>query len=289
MGLVALTLRRRALMDLFSRAMRAHVLAQACIVLLAYLDLSASSFYVGHSNTAGGRKRIPFQMMPTMEMRYGPSRGAIEAGDTPGINLLYSSTSRGGSDNLIHSDSNSAHSRETHVGDFQSRLIHLIVFIVQAALPILAALIGQYIAAQRLAWLARRTIVSRQNSLNHKNKLEKSKLEKSSPPALKQTNTTTTTTTTSATRYESNALPSLSSTFPAETLSIRLSSEANASLPIRSGSIGSRGAKRTTMHSRSLSQPMHMLNTTFLEKRASQEGTNSVLSLPFSESPPSQD
>lgn len=276
MGLVALILRRRALMDLFSRAMRAHVLAQACIVLLAYLDLSASSFYVGHSNSSGGRKRIPFQMVPTMEMRYGPSRGAIEAGDTPGINLLYSSTSRGGADNLILSDSSSFHSRDTHVGDFQSRLIHLIVFVVQAALPILAALIGQYIIAQRLAWLARRTtIASRQNSLNYKDKMAKF-----SPPTLTEQESSTTTT--SARRYESKTLPP-SSTFSAESLSLRLNSEINI-LPMGGSSRGTRRSK----HSRSLSQPLHLLHNASLE-RTSLDGNNSVLSIPLSESPPNQD
>lgn len=44
-------------------------------------------------------------------------------------------------------------------------MTHLIVFIVQAAVPIVMILVGQYVVAQRLAWLARQGGLSRQGSL----------------------------------------------------------------------------------------------------------------------------
>lgn len=185
LGLGALFLRRRALMDLSSRAMRAHVLAQALIVMLAYLDLSASSIYSSSSptqdpNTASHR----FPMVPTMEMRFGPVRRAREAGQ--GVNLAFgsamrTSTNQDGSDSstlgnaaslastsILQTVSGCARSsmtaHDTHVGDWRSRFTHLIVFIAQAAIPIAVVFIGQYVVAQRLAQYARRGCLSRQNS-----------------------------------------------------------------------------------------------------------------------------
>ncbi|UZJ57540.1 hypothetical protein CBS101457_006860 [Exobasidium rhododendri] len=245
MGLSALVLRRRALMDLFSRAMRAHVLAQACIVLLAYLDLSASSFYLS-SEATKGKSRARFQMVPSMEMRFGPVNSPIQAGDTPGINLLYSKGSSAASSGV---DSSSAHAHDTHVGDFQSRLIHLIVFLVQAALPILAILIGQYMVAQRLAWLARRTSPSRQNSMNKQ-------LEKSSPPPTNRHSTP-------RRPYKTRALPTLNTSTTTDRLPSWLAREPNVtphlpSAPLPNG-VRDRSLPRYGGHTRSISQPLDIV------------------------------
>ncbi|MCO5549759.1 hypothetical protein L7F22_003232 [Adiantum nelumboides] len=162
-ALTALMFRRRAWMDLFSRAMRAHVLAQALIVLLAYLDLSASSLYSHGSGKDGdsSEQQNRFRMVPTMEMRFGPLYRAIEAGDGPGVNLAHhkDSAGHGGMSN------SSIHAHDSSVGDWRSRLTYFVVFIVQAAGPIIMVLVGQYIVAQRLAILARQGSLSRQSSV----------------------------------------------------------------------------------------------------------------------------
>lgn len=273
MGLIALILRRRALMDLFSRAMRAHVLAQACIVLLAYLDLSASSFYVDQSDEVkGSGHRDSFRMIPTMEMRFGPARGALQAGDTPGINLLYSTLGRGTVEKMDNSD----HAHDSHVGDMKSRCIHLIVFLVQAALPILVMLIGQYIVAQRLAWLARRISVSRQSS--------SSRLSEKSSPSLSRRST-------AIRRYDSKTLPSSGSAANGK-LMTQLAKELNAApiSPINSrlGKSASLSTSRPKSHNRSLSQPLEMLmGSSTTERKSFSDDT--ILKAPLSDSPPSLD
>ena len=228
-------------MDLFSRAMRAHVLAQAGIVLLAYLDLSASSFYISQSSDSPrGRAAAAFRMVPTMEMRFGPAHSPLQAGDSPGISLLYSSgylyTGMGSSQS-----SSSAHAHDTHVGDFQSRLTHLVVFVVQAALPIIAILVGQYMVAQRLAWLARRTCVSRQNSIN---KQQQQQHDKAASPRSR------------AGLYESKTLPP---SFAAERLSSQLARDPSRRTKARLPSAGS-GAGGHPLHARSLSQPLDLVH-----------------------------
>lgn len=168
-ALAALMFRRRAWMDLFSRAMRAHVLAQALIVLLAYLDLSASSLYSHGSGKDDDvlEQQNRFRMVPTMEMRFGPLYRATEAGDGPGVNLAHHKHS---GDHGAMSDS-SIHAHDSSVGDWRSRLIYSVVFVVQAAGPIILVLVGQYIIAQRLAILARQGSLSRQSSVRQHSEL----------------------------------------------------------------------------------------------------------------------
>jgi hypothetical protein len=282
-------------MDLFSRAMRAHVLAQACIVLMAYLDLSASSLYVSSTDSLRRSRRVPFQMMPTMEMRFGPNRGPFEAGDTPGINLLYSKASRPPPDGFAASSGSSIHSHDTHVGDFQSRLTHLIVFIVQAALPIVAILIGQYLVAQRLAWLARRTSASRQNSCSVKNKADRS-----NPPDIARRSTLPK----NLSRYTYNNKTLPSSSLSSERLSSRLAAvdfrSASVSVPgtasssttttTTSSSNSSRPNARPFKHSRSFSQPLDFLSGSHSATEPSPSDLRtSFFSLPLTESPPVED
>ncbi|PWN34514.1 uncharacterized protein FA14DRAFT_31170 [Meira miltonrushii] len=162
-ALTALMFRRRAWMDLFSRAMRAHVLAQALIVLLAYLDLSASSLYSHGSGKDGdsSEQQNRFRMVPTMEMRFGPFNRATEAGDGPGVHFAHHKESAG----LAGMSNSSIHAHDSSVGDWRSRLTYFVVFVVQAAGPIIMVLVGQYIIAQRLAILARQGTLSRQSSV----------------------------------------------------------------------------------------------------------------------------
>lgn len=186
-ALVALLTRKRALMDLSSRAMRAHVLAQGVIVVLAYLDLSASSIYAAGNDVTyrshGAPSKQRFRMLPSMEMRFGPLNTPFEAGwlatATRGgdNNVLASTTSSSASSaaSIAHAaamarlaaaaSDDSLHAHDTHVGDWRSRLTHLVVFLVQGAAPLVMILVGQYIVGQRLAGLARNGSLSRQSSL----------------------------------------------------------------------------------------------------------------------------
>lgn len=138
-------------MDLSSRAMRAHVLAQVLIVLFAYFDLSSSSFY---ARSRSDRPSRPFRLMPSMEMRFGPTHDPIDAGLAPGASLLMSA----------QLGEAQIHAHDTEVGNLSSRLTHLIVFLVQAAAPILLALYVQYSVAHALGVLARSSSLSRRTS-----------------------------------------------------------------------------------------------------------------------------
>lgn len=140
-------------MDLSSRAMRAHVLAQMLIVVFAYLDLSSSSLYVRTRSTSDRTSRR-FRLMPSMAMRFGPTHDPIDAGLAPGASLLTS----------VALGDAQLHAHDTEVGNLSSRMTHLVVFVVQAAAPILLALYAQYSVAHALGILARSANLSRRAS-----------------------------------------------------------------------------------------------------------------------------
>jgi hypothetical protein len=146
MGAAAVGLRRRNLMDLFSRAMRAHVLAQALIALLAFLDLSASASYV-RTTAFGGASTWVMDLVPSMQTRFGPLGAPFDAGTAPAASLLAAAHASQGAAQV--------HAHDTAVGGLTSRVTHLIIFVAQAAAPLLLTLWAQYAVARTLGFLAR--------------------------------------------------------------------------------------------------------------------------------------
>ncbi|CEH18603.1 hypothetical protein CBOM_05327 [Ceraceosorus bombacis] len=157
LGLAALLARRRAVMDLFSRAMRAHVLLQGIIALLAFLDLSASASYV-RKGAFGGAHFWVMELIPSMQSRFGPWSSIWDASTAPAAALLSEAAHASQGEAQIH-----AH--DTSVGSLSSRFTHFIIFLAQAAVPLVLALWAQFHLARALGLLARSPTLRRSGSV----------------------------------------------------------------------------------------------------------------------------
>ncbi|PWN48468.1 hypothetical protein IE53DRAFT_389338 [Violaceomyces palustris] len=131
-GLFAQILSNSTLMDASSRLIKAHVLVQAMIAIVAFKDLSASASYPRASSA------------PTPSFHHPSSSSARS---------LLGGFSRTDGEGLVWSAALSPH--ETSVGSFRNWIIYLIVFMVQAAFPILVTLAAQYRLAIALSILSR--------------------------------------------------------------------------------------------------------------------------------------
>lgn len=130
-------------MDLVSRGIRAHVLAQGCVALIALKDLAASARY--------GKLE---DLQDETSIRFGKF---FKTAQTQAQDLLVSAyQSNQGLQIRSYTESESAsHAHDTQVGRLSSQLTYLAVFISQAAIPILVLMVLQYTVGRRLATLVR--------------------------------------------------------------------------------------------------------------------------------------
>lgn len=146
-------------MDLASRGIRAHVLAQACVALMALKELASTARYetlefdkqdiISDSLLSASR--------PTSSMKFGKLFQSAQDKAQDVILSAYHHQSHPGSMQVrSYTESESAsHAHETSVGNFSSQVTYLIVFLVQAAIPIMILMVLQYMVGRKLANLVR--------------------------------------------------------------------------------------------------------------------------------------
>ncbi|EPQ31643.1 uncharacterized protein PFL1_00976 [Pseudozyma flocculosa PF-1] len=135
-GLAGLLLQRRWLMDLSSRLVRAHVLCQVLIALAALRNLSSSAIYHHRAPlTAASALAVDGKLITKLRF----SRFDADEDPNPYVPTAFDPATT---------------PHQSNVGSLQDQLTYLAVFVVQAALPLLAALWAQYAVAMRLSSLA---------------------------------------------------------------------------------------------------------------------------------------
>ncbi|KAN0061393.1 hypothetical protein ACQY0O_006240 [Thecaphora frezii] len=135
-GLMGILTQRRWLMDLSSRLLRAHVLCQGLIALAAVRSLSSSAIY---RRAAAPVATPSLDNKNELVARLRFSRFGVDCSGC-------------GSASPAFDPATTPH--QSSVGSLPDQITYILVFVVQAAVPLLAALWTQYVVAMRLASLA---------------------------------------------------------------------------------------------------------------------------------------